>query len=228
MLSAEQKQTVFNVISDRVHGIEFYTKEMFEELVDKVGVIVEKLGLLTDIDDQTKINRVNDYLIEKVSIRNEYFEAFREVIAKIPEEELMYRTGYAALVKGQAMCAGYAEAGRILLEIGGLKTQTLLSKLPGKNKFLLHYVVAIKYDRGSGRDYYIMDAERQHSCEKKGYDFREYLMNMTYIKPNEYFYQNKVGINGVGPRADDFLRIANPQHVLSKNNVDELFNSSKR
>ena len=228
MLSTEQKQIMFDVIKDEVHGTEFYNKEMFQELADKVGSIVEELGLLTDIDDATKIDRVNKYLMNNVSIRNEYFEAFREVITSIPDSELVYRTGYAALLKGEAMCAGYTEASRILLEIGGLKTQTLLSKLPGNNKFLLHYVTAIKYDRGSGRDYYIMDPERQHSCEKKGYDFREYLMNMTYIKPNKYFYENKVGAKGVGPRADDFLRIAKPEHVLSKNKVDELFNSSKR
>ena len=228
MLSSEQKQTMLDVISDRVHGVEFYDKKMFQELANKVESIVDELGLLTNIDDATKIDRVNNYLMKNVSIRNEYFEAFREVIANIPKSELVYRTGYAALVKGQAMCAGYTEASRILLEIAGLKTQTLLSKLPGKNKFLLHYVTAIKYDRGSGRDYYIMDPERQHSCEKKGYDFREYLMNMTYIKPNEYFYDHKVGTNGVGPRADDFLRVANPEHVLSKNKVDELFNSTKR
>lgn len=123
------------------------------------------------------------------------------------------------------MC-GYTEASRILLETAGLETKTLLSKLPGRNKFLLHYVTAIKYDRGSGRDYYIMDPERERSCEEKGYDFKRYLMEMTFIKPEEYFYQHKIGSNGVGPRADEYLERIKPEHVLSKNNVDRLFSDT--
>lgn len=60
--------------------------------------------------------------------------------------------------------------------------------------------------------------------KEKGFDFRRYLMEMTYIKPEEYFFEHKVGKNGVGPSAEEYLTKINPQHVLSKNNVDELFN----
>lgn len=228
MLSKEQKQTILQVIQDKAHGTEFYNKKMLLELSSKVEEIIEQLGLLSGIDDQSKIDRVNEYMKKNVSVRHEYFEAFQELIPSIPESELVYRTGYAALLKGEAMCAGYTEAARMLLELSGLKTQTLLSKLPGHDKFLLHYVTAIKYDRGSGRDYYIMDPERENACNRKGHDFRRYLMEMVYIKPEKYFYDRKVGTNGVGPRADDYLKIANPEHVLSKNKVDELFNSNKR
>lgn len=211
------------IIEEKVHGIEFYDENMFRNLIDRVSTIMDGLDLLNG-NDTEKIFKVNEFLKNNVKVRKSYFDAFREEIPEIPESELIYRTAYGALVLGEAMCAGYTEAARILLETSGLETQTLLSKLPGKNKFLLHYVTAIKYDRGSGRDYYIMDPEREKSCEEKGFNFRRYLMEMTYIKPEEYFFEHKVGKNGVGPSAEEYLTKINPQHVLSKNNIDELFN----
>ena len=62
----------------------------------------------------------------------------------------------------------------------------------------------------------------RYSNGKKGY------MKRNADRKDKYFYDRKVGANGVGPRADDYLRIAKPEHVLSKNKVDELFNSNKR
>lgn len=217
-----QREIISSIISEEVHGAEFYNQKQFEEVCNKVEEIVKELDLENG-SDASKIDRVNQYLIKNVQVRKQYFEAFLENIPEIPEDELIYRTGYAALVRGEAMCAGFTEAARMLLEVSGLKTKTLLSKLPGKNKHLLHYVTAIKYDRGSGRDYYIMDPERERSCTEKGFDFRRYLMEMTYIKPDENFYANKVGKNGVGQRASEYLEMHNPQHVLSKNEVDKLF-----
>lgn len=220
------KQIAYTIISSKEHGTEFYTNEMFNSLIDKICIIVKELNLNSGTDYE-KISKVNEYLKSNVTVRKSYFDAFREEIPEIPKEELIYRTSYGALVMGEAMCAGFTESARILLEISGLKTKTLLSKLPGKNKYLLHYVTAIKYDRGSGRDFYIMDPEREHSCEQKGYDFRRYLMEMTYILPEQYFFENKVGKNGVGPCADEYLANIKPKHVLSKNNVDELFIDEK-
>ena len=222
MNKMQQREVISSIILEEVHGAEFYNQKQFEELCKKVEEIVKELDLENG-SEASKIERVNRYMIENVMVRKEYFEAFMENIPEIPKDELVYRTAYAALVKGEAMCAGFTEASRILLEIGGLETKTLLSKLPGKNKQLLHYVTAIKYDRGSGRDYYIMDPERERSCTKKGFDFRRYLMEMTYIKPDENFYKNKVGKNGVGQRASEYLEQYNPPHVLSKNQVDKLF-----
>lgn len=222
----KNKEKVYNIICDKAHGKEFYTKELFEELTKKLDVIYDYLDL-NNGSDESKIDRINKYLMNNVKVRKEYFEAFQESIPQIPDSELIYRTGYAALIRGEAMCAGFTEAARMLLELSGLETKTLLSKLPGKNKYLLHYVTAIKYDRGSGRDYYIMDPEREKSCNDKGFDFRRYLMNMEYILPNEYFYENKVGINGVGPQAIEYLQNHSPRHVTSKNNVDELFDEKK-
>ena len=218
------KKVAFEIISSKEHGIEFYNETMFNNLVTKVEEITRHLNLCGRTDYE-KIDAINEFLKYNVNVRKSYFDAFREEIPEIPKSELIYRTAYGALVLGEAMCAGFTEAARILLESSGLETKTLLSKLPGKNKYLLHYVTAIKYDKGSGREYYIMDPEREYSCQQKGYDFRRYLMEMTYILPEEYFYEHKVGKNGVGPCADEYLRNINPKHVLSKNNVDELFSN---
>lgn len=220
------QQIVARIISSKEHGIEFYTKEMFIKLLKKVEELIERLSLDKGTDFE-KITKVNEYLKKNVVVRKSYFDAFREEIPEIPDSELIYRTAYGALILGEAMCAGFTEAARILLEVSGLKTKTLLSKLPGRNKYLLHYVTAIKYDKGAGRDYYIMDPEREFSCEQKGYDFKRYLMEMTYIVPEEYFFKHKVGKNGVGPCADEYLKTINPKHVLSKNKVDELFYEKK-
>lgn len=226
MLTEQQIESIISIINDPVHGHEFYTQEMFDKLLSKIDEIILSFNINEKTTDQEKIDLVNKYIKTNVKIRSQYFEAFLEIINKIPEEELIYRTAYAALVEGEAMCAGYTEASRMLLECLGLKTKTLLSKLPGHNKQLLHYVVAIEYDRGSGRDHYVLDPEREVSCEQKGYDFREYLMKMTFIIPEETFYQSKVGLTGVGPKAEAYLESVKPKKVTGKNNVDKLFNES--
>lgn len=224
-MNKQQQKLIYNILSERVHGKEFYNATIFQELVQTIDQIVKDLDLMNGTPS-SKIERVNKYLIDNVNVRGQYFEAFREIVPEIPQSELIYRTAYAALVKKEAMCAGFTEAARMLLEISGLETRTLLSKLPGKNKRLLHYVTAIKYDRGSGRDYYIMDPERERSCNEKGYDFRRYLLEMLYIQPEEYFYEHKVGKSGVGPTADEYLSMGLAKCALGKNNVDLLFNKN--
>ena len=225
MLTLDQKEKIYNIICDPVHGKEFYSQSMYYELCDKVEEIYNSLDL-NNGTEREKIDKINSYLMKNVNIRREYFDTFDERVAEFPKSEEIYRTAYGALVRGETMCAGFAESSRILLELAGLETQTLLSKLPGRNKQLLHYVTAIKYDCGSGRDYYIMDPERQKACESKGYDFRSYLLNMTFIKPEENFYENKVGPTGVGPRADDYISKVKPMTVVGKNKVDLLFKNS--
>lgn len=222
MLNQKQIDAVYSVINDPAHGKEFYNEEMFTELLYKIEEIMKGLDIDEGTSEEDIINLVNNYLKKNVTIRNEYFIAQREVIQELPKEELQYRTAYAALCKGQAMCAGYAEAARVLLESGGFKTHTILSKLPGSNKKLLHYVTAVEYN-AHGRKHFIFDPERESSCDRKGYDFREYLLNMTYIKPEKYFYEHKVGPTGLGPDADEYLANIKPASVVGKNEVGKLF-----
>ena len=101
------------------------------------------------------------------------------------------------------MCAGFAESTRLLLALFNIESYTLLAKLPGANKQLLHYLVIAVDDNNEFR---ILDPERQANCERKGYDFQKYLDQMTFILPDEHFAQNKVGKTGVGEKAMDFLQ----------------------
>ena len=228
MLKNEQCKRILSVISDPAHGQEFYDKSMLENLLKKIESILTELDVNENTPRADAIKKINDYLKANVSIRDEYFIAQREIVTEFPTDELPYRTAYAALCKGQAMCAGFAEAARVLLECCNFNTHTLLSNLPGKNKVLLHYVTAIEYDEGSGRKYFIFDPEREASCDRKGYDFRNYLLNMTYIRPEEFFYKNKVGTNGLGPRADKYIERIKPRMVVGKNKVGEILDENER
>ena len=226
MLNQKQIDRINAVINDPVHGAEFYTEEMHLELLYKVSDILDSLNIDESTPEEDIIKGINEYLKKNVSIRNEYFFAFRELINEFPPEELKYRTAYAALCEGEAMCAGFAEAARVLLESCGFKTYTLLSKLPGTNKQLLHYVTTVKY-KAHGREHFVFDPEREANCDKKGRDFREYLLDMTYILPEECFYANKVGPTGVGPKADIYIKKVNPRRVVGKNEVGKLFESQE-
>ena len=239
MLSAEERRKIIqSIIEEPVHGGEYYKPEdqpgidyrdsyMYKMMEAKVELILSQLGLEHEKDKKVIIDKVNQYIMDNVKIRDAYFDVFTEKVDEFSEHELKFRTAYGALVRGQAMCAGITEASRILLECCGLKTKTVLSKLPGRNKQLLHYVTIVEYDNGSGRKYYVMDPDREKSCAKKGYDFKRYLMEMTYILPEEYFFENKVGYNGVGPRASDYMEQHKPKMAVGKNEVGKLFEDQK-
>lgn len=84
------------IIQCKEHGKEFYDKVKYIELIDKVSEIIDKLDLLNG-DDYEKITKVNEFLKKNVSVRKSYFDAFREEIPEIPQDELVYRTAYGAL-----------------------------------------------------------------------------------------------------------------------------------
>lgn len=202
------------VISDNSNNL-LYNEEMYTELANTVSNIINAYHLdNVNIPEEIKILIINDYIKNNVKIRRSYFDAFEERIPEIPNEELIYRTAYGALIKGEAMCAGYTEAIRILCETVGIKTHTLLSKLPGNNKHLLHYVAIATIDDKS----FILDPEREASCEKKGYNFHQYQMSMDYLTPTGAFFDNKIGKNGVGIDVFDYI-----QNSIYKNNKSSLF-----
>lgn len=202
------------IISDNSNNL-LYNEKMYTELANTVSNIINAYHLdNANIPEEIKILIINDYIKNNVKIRRSYFDAFEERIPEIPNGELIYRTAYGALIKGEAMCAGYTESIRILCEAVGIKTHTLLSKLPGKNKHLLHYVaIATTNDKS-----FILDPERETSCEKKGYDFHQYQMSMDYLTPTGAFFDNKIGKNGVGIDVFDYI-----QNSIYKNNKSSLF-----
>ena len=218
MLTKEQKKKIDDVIKGLGHGEEFYSAEMKEELYKKVEEINTELQL-SEVPDIEKAHRVNEYIMANVDIRTEYFYAFNTLGNPFDETEVYYRTAYAAFHSGQAMCAGFAEAVRVLLETAGVKTYTLLSKLPSKTKQLLHYVVCAEIKLENGKTaYLVLDPERQKSCIQKGYDFDRYLAGMIFFVPDENFERQKVGPTGVGPRYCDFYKEFKPQLA----NVDSV------
>ena len=202
MLPLEKQIKINSIICESCHGSEFYSKEMIEVLYERLDILYKSFEA-SEYVNTNPIKLVNDYIKSTVNIRHSYFEKFMGEIDFFPKYEGIYRTGYAALALKEAMCAGYAEAVRMLLAMYDIKTHTLLAKLPGANKQLLHYVVVAEDKDGT---YKILDPERQANCEKKGYDFNKYMDSMIYIIPDEQFSNNKLGENGVGERAEDFLK----------------------
>ena len=110
---------------------------MLYELHEKAQEISNTL----DIDDSSSheeiIEIINNYIKSTVTIRREYFDALSGLCDTFPKSEEMYRTAYAALIKNSAMCAGYTESTRILLSMYGIKTYTLISKLPETHKKII-------------------------------------------------------------------------------------------
>ena len=94
------------------------------------------------------------------------------------------------------------------------------------NQKQIDTVCSVINDPAHGRKHFIFDPEREASCDRKGYDFREYLLNMTYIKPEEYFYTHKVWKTGLGPDADSYITHIKPARVIGKNEVGKLFDST--
>lgn len=66
---------------------------------------------------------IKNYLISILHSRKEYISSY-ENETPLPESEILYRTAYAALTKHQAVCTGYIEATRIVLECYGVQTKT--------------------------------------------------------------------------------------------------------
>lgn len=211
-----------NIIKEPVHGSEFYTKETLKELVNKLAQIFGQLEITDKTDPENAIAIIQNYIKYNVNLRSPYFDAFCERSETFDKNELVYRTAYGALVKGEAMCAGCAEAVRMLLEMYGIKSYTLLSKLPGSNKRLLHYVVAAEYEKDGETHYAILDPERQANCERKGMDYERYKSNMIYAIPDPIFTNDVVGDTGLGMEAEEYLSHESIPRVYGTKNIGEL------
>ena len=213
---------IINIIKEPVHGVKFYNKETLNELQKKI----QEICSILEIDENTPkgniIDIINNYIKINVSLRDSYFDAFCERVNKFDKNELIYRTAYGALVKKEAMCAGYAEALRILLSQYGIQTYTLLSKLPGQNKRLLHYVTVVEYEDYGEKVYKILDPERQLNCEKKGMDYEKYKSNMIYMLPKERFTQDVVGEKGVGIEAEEYMKDTDISYVRGEEDIKKL------
>lgn len=219
---------IISIIKEPVHGKEFYNREMLSELYTKVQEIINTL----DIDKSTSpteiIQIINNYIKSTVTIRREYFDALSGLSDVFPKSEEIYRTAYAALVKNSAMCAGYIEATRVLLSVYGIKSYTLIAKLPEAHKKLSHYVcVAEIVDTDGKVKNVVLDPERQSNCEKRGKFYPEYAENMIYCIPNKNWFENKVGPTGVGLEINDYLEDKSVPRCLGTGGIHDLIEKMK-
>lgn len=211
-----------NIISDAAHGTELYNKIMFETLIMEVDNLVHKFEIDADSKPRDILRIINNYVKSNTTLRSEYFDNFSGNTDSFDENEKIYRTAYAALLRKQAMCAGYAELTRILLTMYDINSYTLLAKLPGKNKKLMHYVVLAEISENNNVSYTILDPEREANCERNGIDFKRYLSNMIFAIPNKIWKENKIGHTGVGIEAEKFFKITNQNEIADYNSVYKL------
>ena len=92
-----------------------FTRETLQELITRVEEICSNIEINENTSPENIISIVNNYIKHNVQLRKSYFDTFCERTEKFDERELIYRTAYGALVKGEAMCAGYTEAVRMIL-----------------------------------------------------------------------------------------------------------------
>lgn len=215
-------QDIINIIEDPVHGSKFYTRDKILKLMEQLDRLHSKLEIDKSTSNKRAIEIIQNYIKCNVSLREPYFDCFCERTEKFDENELEYRTAYGALVKGEAMCAGCAEAVRMLLQLYGIKSYTLLSKLPGKNKRLLHYVVVAEYEEDGVTKYEILDPERQANCERKGMDYQRYQSNMIYTIPDKIFTEDVVLDTGLGMQAEEYLSHEEIPRVVGTKDIGTL------
>ena len=215
-------KAITDIIQEPVHGIKFYTKDTLKELVNTVYEISKSLELTSQSTPETIISIINNYIKCNVKLRSQYFDAFCERTDCFDKNELVYRTAYGALVKGEAMCAGFAEAVRILLSAYGIKSYTLLTKLPGDNRRLLHYVVVAEYKKEGNNKYAVLDPERQAFCEMRGLNFERYQSNIIYAFPDSIFTNDVVGETGLGMLAKEYFEHQEIPRVQGKENIGKI------
>ena len=94
------------VIGDDLHGEEFYNMDMLEilkdYLLDYSKVVNNSKEEFSDVE---KINNVNRYMKENVSLNKTYFDAMKQNI-QIENSQLRYRTAFSAFFEKEAICVG--------------------------------------------------------------------------------------------------------------------------
>jgi len=212
-------QSIIDIIQEPAHGEKFYTRETMQAVVKKVEEICRRLEISENTSQKNIVTIVNNYIKYNVQLRNPYFDTFCERTENFDQTEEVYRTAYGALIKGEAMCAGFTEALRIILAQYGIKTYTALAKLPGSNKRLIHYVAIAEHQNDGRTKYMVLDPERQANCEKRGMDFERYKANMIYMAPNFIFTSDVIGKNGLGISAEEYL---NHSEIFRIHGTEEL------
>ena len=209
-----------NIIDEPIHGRKFYTRDELIKLKERISIIYNELNI-RNLDTSKKIISISDFLKNSVSYKKSYFDCYTGKTPYFEYKNIKYRTAYGALVIGEAICSGYAEAARILLSLYDIKSYTILSRLPVESKKLLHYVVVAEC-KCANNEYIIVDPESEQYCQRKGMSFAQYLENSVFLLPNSRFTDNILGKDGAGILADEYMSDQSVERVLGTKNIDIL------
>lgn len=202
-MNKKQLSDIIEVILDPMQGKEFYNRKRLKAVLDKINIITLDMHIYNGTPQEKIVRIVNNYVKRNVVFRRNYLDKFYGTKDKFDKKELIYRTAYAALIKNEAVCSGYTEAVRVLLAYYGIKSKTIITKIPRRlHEASCHYLTAVFLDDGSIK---LLDPERQQYCEKKGYDFQEYLEKLEFAIPNEICWKNKLINDGTGMFASEYL-----------------------
>ena len=208
-------------IVDKISKDPMYLDRMHTENTNKiVSSIICSLYENKNFDYQNieeKVKRINNYILSTVKERAQYGEYEYGDDLEFDEDEMIYRTAYAAFVKREAMSVGVAEAISILLEVENIENKTILYTLDNK---ILNYAVVVK---NNNNKYFVIAPLLEQSCNRNMWDYNEILNKATYILPNNSFFENKVFPNGYGINAKELLNKENIKFVNGKDNICKLF-----
>lgn len=216
----EIKNVIKEISSEPLHGTEFYTNEMLQELAEFLyklqNTVLKDIG---EMNIEEKITTINEYIKNNTKLNSSYSDALKTK-TQINKSQLKYRTAYSALIEGEAICVGITELSRILLKMYEIESHTHLALCPDSRdktgqtyKPFFHYLVEVDYiDKNKEKRRLIMDAERQGNRERKAINrnpnittvqkhdiFENYMKKIIVIEnvPEE-FVKNKVGFSGLG------------------------------
>ena len=213
-------QQISNIVKSNLYATDYYTKEELMSLCKKLIYIKEKnlIGITEQDSQKIIIEKINQFVREKVNVRREYFVGFKG------KQDFKYRTAYGALIHGSAICVGYAELTSILLEMYGICSYTMLATLPNRLEPAIHYFVVAEIQEIDGRTIYIpLDPEREASRIRKGDSFERYKEKMLITYPNEKWCKNKLGQTGLGIPGKIYMQEIDYKFLLYNNIYSLIF-----
>lgn len=217
MMNVNEIKKIIEIIEEPIHGKKFYTKEQLFLLVTKLIEIKNTLKI-DGMEKKEIVNIVLGFVKNNVLYRKSYFDCFTGKSEVFDSNNVKYRTAYGALVEGEAMCAGFAEALRVLLSMYNVKSYTIISKLPLERKKLLHYVVIVEIDG----EYIVLDPESMQYCEKNRIDYNLYMESCIYTIPDKIFTDDVLGKNGSGMLAEEYLKRCKTPRTIGTKQIYEL------
>lgn len=220
------KQKVLNVISEKVHGREFYTNEMIDELFILIDKVYKNLKIEECKTDEEKIIKINNFLRDNCRVKKDYFKYYDNNLP-LSKDFYIYRTAYSALKFTESTCIAYTEAMRVLLAGLNIDSKTVVCKLPGENKLMSHYSSIIRYNKNGKIVYKIFDPERENYTIRHNLDFKKYVDETIFISPTDYFCNHKLDNGGCGLLVNDYLK-TNPIKFKGNLSAEALYNSRSK